>query len=125
MSDEISVTPVRGDDPYGDFSTPDARPEEYQPWKRPLTYVVFALGMNAAGVLFGCLSYAAVVLGWFALGLGIAAVVLARKEIDRCPRAEQHPFIKWGRRTGMLGIFIGPLTAIVWIVVIAAIGLRF
>jgi hypothetical protein len=124
MTDEIKVTPVGGSDPRDDFARTDER-YDYQPWKRPLTYVTFALGMNAAGCLFGCASYAAIVLGWFAMGLGIAAVLVANKEVARMPAAEHHPFIKWGRRTGILGIIIGPATAIVWIILLAVVGLSF
>jgi len=123
MSDDIQVTPVGGSgDPRDDFATPEA-PATYQPWKRPRTYVTFVLGISAVGCLFGCLSVAAIVLGWVALGVGIAAVLIGRKEIGELPEAERHPFIKWGRRTGMLGIIIGPIAAVIWIVILATVGL--
>jgi hypothetical protein len=67
----------------------------------------------------------AIVTGWFALGCGIPAFLLAKKEIGRFPEAEGHGFIKWGRRMGLLGIIIGPASAIIWIVLVAAIGFNF
>lgn len=125
MSDDLSVTPVTEEgDPYGGFSTPEVF-AEYQPWKRPMTYVSFALGLNAAGLLMMGFHPASIVFGWFAMGLGIGAVVCARKEIAEFSQAAEHPFVKWGRRTGWLGIVVGPLAAIVWIVLLAAIGISF
>jgi hypothetical protein len=102
-----------------------AEPPKYKPWTRPLTYVVFGLGMAAAGFLMICLFPYAIVLGWFALGCGIPAFLLAKKEIGRFPEAEGHGFIKWGKRLGLLGIIIGPATAIIWIIIVAAIGFSF
>jgi hypothetical protein len=124
MHDELSVTPVSDGDPYADFTGAEVT-EEYQPYKRPMTYVIFALGLNAAGLLFTALHPVIIVFGWFALGLGIAAVVLARKEVVQFPEAEVHAFVRWGKRTGWLGIIIGPLAALVWIAVLATIGLNF
>jgi hypothetical protein len=125
MSEEIKVTPVGGDtDPRDAFAGVEEH-YDYQPWKRPLTYVTFALGINAVSMLAGCFSAAAIVLGWFAFGLGIAAVLVGNKEIARMPQAEHHPFIKWGKRTGFLGLIIGPIAAIIWIILIAAVGIRF
>ena len=72
MNEEIVVTNA----PQG--AAPAAR---YKPWTRPLTYVVFGLGMSCAGFLMFCVLPYAVVMGWFALGCGIPAVLLARKEI--------------------------------------------
>jgi hypothetical protein len=124
MGDELTVRPVTGDDPYDQFAGAEV-PEEYQPWKRPMTYVTFALGINAAGLLFMAFHPATIVFGWFAMGLGIGAVVCAGKEIALFAQAEIHPFIKWGKRTGWLGIVIGPLSAIVWIIILVGLGLRF
>jgi len=104
---------------------PAAEPGKYKPWTRPLTYVIFGLGMAAAGFLMICLFPYAIVLGWFALGCGIPAVLLAKKEIGRFPEAEGHGFIKWGKRMGLMGIIIGPASAVIWIIIVAAIGFNF
>jgi hypothetical protein len=101
------------------------QPAKYKPWTRPLTYVVFGLGMAAAGFLMFSILPHAIVTGWFALGCGIPAFLLAKKEIGRFPEAEGHGFIKWGRRTGLLGIIIGPASAVIWIIIVAAIGFSF
>jgi len=102
-----------------------AQPAKYKPWTRPLTYVVFGLGMGAAGMLMMCLLPYAIVLGWFALGCGIPAFLLAKKEIGRFPEAEGHGFIKWGKRMGLLGIIIGPASAVIWIIIVVALGFNF
>jgi hypothetical protein len=99
-------------------------PAPYKPWTRPLTYVVFGLGMSCAGFLMFCVLPYAVVMGWFALGCGIPAVLLAKKEIGRCPQAADHGFIRWGRRTGWWGIVLGPVTAVIWTLVVVIIGVN-
>jgi len=109
--------------PRPQFAT--VQPAKYKPWTRPLTYVVFGLGMACAGFLMFCLLPYAIVIGWFALGCGIPAFLLAKKEIGRFPEAEGHGFIKWGKRMGLLGIIIGPATAVIWIIIVAAIGFSF
>jgi hypothetical protein len=124
MSNDLSVVPVAGDDPRDEFATPEVF-DEYQPWKRPLTYATFALGLNAAGMLMFGFHPLAILLGWFALGLGIGAVVCARKEIDQFPRAADHRFVKWGKRTGWLGIVLGPISAILWAVLLTVVGLNY
>ncbi len=116
MNEEIVVTNA----PQG--AAPAAR---YKPWTRPLTYVVFGLGMSCAGFLMFCVLPYAVVMGWFALGCGIPAVLLARKEITRVPEAADHGFIRWGRRLGWWGVVLGPVTAVVWIAIIVVIGINF
>ena len=102
-----------------------ATPQKYKAWTRPMTYVVFGLGMAAAGFLMFCILPYAMMMGWFALGCGIPAVLLAKKEIGLFPEAESHGFIKWGKRMGLLGIIIGPASAIIWIIIVAAIGFNF
>jgi hypothetical protein len=102
-----------------------AEPAKYKAWTRPLTYVVFGLGMGAAGFLMFSILPHAIVMGWFALGCGIPAFLLAKKEIGRFPEAENHGFIKWGKRMGLLGIIVGPASAIIWIIIVAAIGFSF
>jgi hypothetical protein len=114
-------------------ATPDLAPAvppraplpEYRPWRRPRTYIVFALAMSAAGFLMICPLPYAILMGWFALGLGIPALLLGKKEIAEFPAAASHGFIKWGCRLGLLSIIIGPLTAIVWTVLLFAIGFGF
>ena len=64
-------------------------------------------------------------MGWFALGFGLPAWLIGRKEAAEFPEAAAHGFIKWGIRTGMLSIILGPLSAIVWILIAVFIGIRF
>ncbi len=106
-----------------DSSMPAQPP--YNPWKRPRVYVVFGLGMGAASMLFLCILPHAVIAGWFALALGIPAVIVANEEIRRHPEAQSVPFIVWGKRTGKLGIIIGPATAVIWILIFAVAGFNF
>jgi hypothetical protein len=119
MSDDIIVTPVGDAGVSGGGAGPTYHADPYRPWTRPLTYVSFALGMAATSFLWFTLSPYAIVTGWFALGLGIPAVLMANKEIDRFPEAAHHGFIKWGKRTGKLSIVLGPLGAVLWIVILA------
>lgn len=121
MTDEIVVTPVGA----AGASSPKAgafHPDPYRPWMRPLTYVSFALGLSSVSFLWFALLPHTIVFGWFALGFGIPAVLLANKEIGRFPEAADQSFIKWGKRTGKLGIIVGPLSAIIWIIILAVVG---
>jgi len=122
MNDEIIVTPV-GDAGTSSSGGPPGQAGPYKPWMRPLTYVSFALGMAGISFLWFALMPHAIVMGWFALGFGIPAVLLANKEIGRFPEAANQGFIKWGKRTGKLSIIVGPLSAIVWIIIMAAVGI--
>ena len=81
--------------------------------------------MGASSMLFLCILPHAVIAGWFALALGIPAVLVAKEEIRRHPEAQSVPFIVWGKRTGKLGIIIGPATALIWILIIAVAGISF
>lgn len=106
-----------------DSSKPAQPP--YNPWKRSRPYVSFGLGIGAASMLIMSILPHAVVAGWFALALGIPAVLVANEEIRRHPEAQSVPFIVWGKRTGKLGIIIGPATAVIWILIIAVAGFSF
>ena len=122
MNDFQPIVPGIVESP-GDSSA-SAQPP-YNPWKRPRPYVVFGLGMGAASMLFLCILPHAVIAGWFALALGIPAVLVAKEEIRRHQEAQSVPFIVWGKRTGKLGIIIGPATALIWILIIAVAGINF
>ncbi len=122
MNDFQPIVPGIVESP-GDSSA-SAQPP-YNPWKRPRPYVVFGLGMGAASMLFLCILPHAVIAGWFALALGIPAVLVAKEEIRRHPEAQSVPFIVWGKRTGKAGIIIGPATALIWILIIAVAGINF
>jgi hypothetical protein len=108
---EITVKPVK--DP--EEAAPLA-PTGYNPWVRWRTYVSFFLGIGSASTLFLCIMPHAIVAGWLALGMGLPAWLIGKKEIAEVPQSATHGFVKWGIRTGMLGTFVGPLTAIVWTV---------
>lgn len=97
----------------------------YKPWTRWRVYTSFILGVSAATMLLICIAPQAVVLGWMALGMGLPAWLIGRKEVAEFPEAAGHGFIKWGIRTGMLSTILGPISAIVWIIIIAAIGVHF
>ena len=122
MNDFQPIVPGIVESP-GEDSKPAQPP--YNPWKQPRPYVVFGLGMGAASMLFLCILPHAIVAGWFALALGIPAVLVAKEEIRRHPEAEIVPFIVWGKRTGKLGIIIGPATALIWILIIMVAGVNF
>lgn len=113
------------EDPGAELAPAAAPPEEaepYRPWRRPLTYVVFGLGMQAVTFLMFCFGPPGVAFGFVAMGCGIPAVLLANKEIRRHPEAGGHGFIVWGRRTGKIAMIIGPLVSILWIVAFAVLG---
>ena len=96
--------------------------EPYDPWRRPLTYVVFGLGLQGVTFLLFCFGPPGVAFGWVAMGFGIPAVLLANKEIRRHPQAAEHGFIKWGKRTGKISLIAGPLVSILWILGFALLG---
>jgi hypothetical protein len=97
---------------------------EYRPWKRGRTYATFLLGVHSAG--FAALFFVphAIAFGWIALGLGIPAVILAKREIAQFPQAANTPFIKAGRITGKVGIIAGPIAAVAWIVIFVVMGIK-
>ena len=103
-------------------AAPATSTEAYRPWRRPLTYVVFGLGMQSVTFLMFFFTPAGVVFGFLALGFGIPAVLLANKEIRRHPRAAHQGFIRWGKRTGKLGLILGPLVSLLWILAFALLG---
>jgi len=102
-----------------------ARGAAYRPWRRSRTYVVFGFGTAAATFLLFSFFPTAIVTGWIALGCGIPAVVLARKEAQEYPESGDHGFIRWGRRLGWWGVIGGPLSGIAWILLVVALGVGF
>lgn len=96
-----------------------AEAPKYARWKRPMTYVIFGLGLLSVLFLTFCVMPSAIVMGWFALGCGLPAVILGAKEVKSFPEAAEVGMIKWGRRTGLIGTIGGPATAIIWIVLLA------
>jgi hypothetical protein len=100
-------------------------PVGYKPWFRWRVYTSFLLGVSAATMLLVCIAPHAVVLGWMALGMGLPAWLIGRKEVAEFPVAAEHGFIKWGIRSGLLSMVLGPLSAIIWTVVIVLIGVHF
>jgi hypothetical protein len=111
--------------PTGQGGITGPAPGAYRPWVRWRVYTSFVLGVSAATTLLICIAPQAVVLGWMALGMGLPAWLIGRKEVAEFPEAAGHGFIKWGIRTGMLSTILGPVSAIVWIIIIAAIGVHF
>jgi len=90
----------------------------YRPWTRGRVYVTFILGMHAVSFVMSIHP----VLALFGLGFGIPAVILANKEIEEFPQAADHPFIRWGKLTGKIGLIGGPILFVVGMIVIIAIA---
>ena len=88
----------------------------YSPWKQPRIYAAFVLGTTAAELMFAAFHPVFAAIG---LGCGIPAVILANKEAVEHPEAATHGFVVWGRRCGWIGIIIGAIAIVVWIVVLA------
>jgi hypothetical protein len=102
----------------GSDGTPTPDPG-YRPWTRGRVYVTFILGMHAASFMMSLHP----VLALFAMGFGIPAVLLANKEIEEFPEAEQHPFIKWGKLTGKIGMIGGPIYFVVGVIAVIIIAI--
>ena len=119
MSDSINPyePPQSGS---GGAPRPELGPEgsAYRPWTRGRVYVSFILGMHAVSFVMSMHP----VLALFGLGFGIPAVLLANKEIEEFPEAEHHPFIKWGKLTGKIGLIGGPIYFVVGMIVIIIIA---
>ena len=88
---------------------------DYNPWKRGRTYTVFILGMVTAGFL---MVFFHPLFALIALISGIPMVVIANKEIEEFPQAAAHPFIKWGKLCGKLGLIVGGIACFLWLVVL-------
>jgi hypothetical protein len=116
MNNEIDpYTPPASDDLA--LSTPAVShpAADYYPWKRGRTYTVFILGMVTAGFL---MLFFHPLFALIALISGIPTVVIANKEIDEFPQAAVHPFIKWGKLCGKLGLIVGGIACFLWFVVL-------
>jgi len=86
----------------------------YRPWSRSRTYMVFILGMHAAGFM---MFFFHPVFPIFGLAFGIPAAILAGREIREIPESADHPFVRWGKLGGKIGVIGGPVAIAVWIIV--------
>jgi hypothetical protein len=94
---------------------------EYSPWKRGRVYVAFILGTFAAEMMIAFFHPVFAAIG---LGCGIPAVIVANKEIAEYPQSATHGFIVWGKRCGWIGIIVGAISVVVWIVIlVVGVGL--
>ena len=120
MSDSIDpYQSPRSDDRGAQRQIVEAGPEgAYRPWSRGRTYVVFILGMHAASFMMFAFHP---VFPIFALAFGIPAVIIANREIDEIPESAGHPFIVWGRRTGLIGLIGGPIALLLWVLVVVIV----
>lgn len=117
MSDELNPYQPPESNP-GDALSPGPVPEgfEYRPWSRGRVYVAFILGLHAAGFMMVFVHPVFAIMG---LAFGIPALIIANKEIDEFPQSADHPFIRWGKIGGKIGLIGGPIVIVVWIVIIA------
>jgi hypothetical protein len=88
---------------------------DYNPWKRGRTYTVFILGMVTAGFL---MVFFHPLFALIALISGIPTTVIANREISEFPQAALHPFIKWGKLCGKLGLIVGGIACFIWIAIV-------
>ena len=88
---------------------------DYLPWKRGRTYTVFILGMITAGFL---MFFFHPLFALIALISGIPTTVIANREISEYPQAALHPFIKWGKLCGKLGLIVGGIACFIWIAIV-------
>ena len=95
---------------------PTRRP--YNPWSRARTYLVFCFGMTSISFIGLFMTPHMVMFGWFALGFGIPAFKLANREIAEYPEAAEVNFIKYGRKCGKLGMILGPILAVLWVIIL-------
>ena len=102
-----------------DYAKPPlAGPSDYRPYSRGRVYAVFILGMHTAGFM---MFFFHPLFALFAIGCGIPAVVLANREIEEFPEASEHGFIKWGKRTGQIGLIGGPIVLGIWNIVLVVV----
>jgi hypothetical protein len=123
MNDELNPYEPPSIEDGNTAPRPDAMPpgETYRPWSRGRVYMTFILGMHSAGFMMFFLHPVFALIG---LGFGIPAMILANKEIDEFPQAAAHPFVKWGRITGKIGVIGGPIVVVLWVVIaIVAVAL--
>jgi hypothetical protein len=91
---------------------------DYRPYSRGRVYAIFILGMHTAGFM---MFFFHPLFALIAIGCGIPAVVLANKEIEEFPQAAEHGFVKWGKRTGQIGLIGGPIVLALWIIVLVVV----
>ena len=121
MTDSIDpyASPKAGDSPSGHPAIPVNASPSYRPWSRGRTYVIFILGMHAVSFM---MFFFHPVFPIFGLAFGIPAYITANREIAEIPEAEHHPFIKWGKRGGLIGLIGGPIAIVLWILVVVIIA---
>ncbi len=97
---------------------PDPPRRPYRQWSRPRTYLVFCFGMTSISFVGLFMTPHMIMFGWFALGFGIPAFKLANREIAEYPEAAEVNFIKYGRACGKWGMILGPILAVLWVVIL-------
>ena len=116
MNNEIDpYTPPASDNQALPTPVENYLADDYHPWQRGRTYTVFILGMITAGFL---MIFFHPLFAFIALIMGIPTVVTANREIDEFPQAAVHPFIKWGKLCGKLGLIVGGIACFLWLVVL-------
>lgn len=92
----------------------------YSPYGRGRAYAIFILGMHAAGFM---MLFFHPILSLFGFCVGLPGAILARREIAEFPKAANHPFIKWGRITSLVGLIGGGIATGLWILAGIIIGI--
>ena len=98
-------------------SLPGPPRSEYRPWSRGRVWVLFMLGMQAAGCMTFFFHPVFALMGF---AFGLPAVILSGMEIRRFPEARHAGPVRWGRITGMIGLIGGPICLAVFTVIIVA-----
>ncbi len=99
----------------GDKTEAAETPAGYRPWSRGRVWTLFFLGIHAAGCMtFFFHPFFAL----FGFGFGLPAVILASKEIKEFPEAREAGPVKWGRRTGLIGLIGGPIAFVLFGVIL-------
>jgi hypothetical protein len=93
---------------------------DYNPYGRGRAYAIFILGMHAAGFM---ILFFHPVLSLLGFGVGLPGAILARREIAEFPEAANHPFVKWGRITSLVGLIGGAIATGLWILAGIVIGI--
>jgi hypothetical protein len=94
------------------------QPKAYRPWSRRRVWAIFILGMHSAGFMT---FFFHPVFAFFGLGCGLPAVILSGMEIRDFPEARNAGPVKWGRITGFIGLIGGPISVLLFGVIIACI----
>ncbi|MFO8073076.1 MAG: hypothetical protein R6V85_14490 [Polyangia bacterium] len=93
---------------------------DYNPYGRGRAWAIFILGMHAAGFM---MFFFHPVFSLIGFGVGLPGAILARREIAEFPKAANHPFIKWGRITSLVGLIGGGIATGLWILAGIIIGI--